>query len=69
MNIQSKLFPAGKMFVYFGSQTGTAESFSRIVEKEGISKGSEQIFPYILRFYMFSRSTVYVMTAAKARKY
>lgn len=32
------------MFVYFGSQTGTAETFSRIIEKEGISKGSEQIY-------------------------
>lgn len=37
------MFPAGKMFIYFGSQTGTAESFSRILEKEGIAKGCEQI--------------------------
>eukprot|EP00596_Hydrurales_sp_CCMP1899_P008435 CAMPEP_0119042436 /NCGR_PEP_ID=MMETSP1177-20130426/15177_1 /TAXON_ID=2985 /ORGANISM="Ochromonas sp, Strain CCMP1899" /LENGTH=623 /DNA_ID=CAMNT_0007009233 /DNA_START=235 /DNA_END=2106 /DNA_ORIENTATION=- len=34
-----KLFPAGKMFVYFGSQTGTAEGFAKVIEKEGISRG------------------------------
>lgn len=35
-----QLFPAGRMFVYFGSQTGTAEGFARTIEKEGIARGN-----------------------------
>jgi hypothetical protein len=32
-------FPAGPLHIYFGSQTGTAESFSKTVQKEGRAKG------------------------------
>ena len=32
-------YPAGKLVVYFGSQTGTAEGFARVLMEEGKSKG------------------------------
>ena len=32
-------FPAGELKVYFGSQTGTAEGFARVLMEEGKGKG------------------------------
>ena len=32
-------YPAGDLVIYFGSQTGTAEAFARILMNEGKSKG------------------------------
>jgi hypothetical protein len=37
-NMEEK-YPAGKMCIYFGSQTGTAEGFARIVLSEGQKHG------------------------------
>ncbi len=34
-------YPAGKMFIYFGSQTGTAEGFARVVMEDGQKHGFE----------------------------
>lgn len=39
-NMEEK-FPAGKLHIYFGSQTGTAEGFARIVRVEAEKKGFE----------------------------
>lgn len=33
-------YPAGDMFVYFGSQTGTAEGFARTIMEDGKAKGT-----------------------------
>jgi len=32
-------YPAGKLAIYFGSQTGTAEGFARVLMEEGRAKG------------------------------
>ena len=52
--VNSQEFPAGRLSIYYGSQTGTAARFARTLAKEGKERGTLQLLP---TFSLFLHST------------
>ena len=46
-------FPGGKLNIYYGSQTGTAARFARMLAKEGKELGINNIVPMLPPYFSF----------------